>query len=115
MFVQELEGSLAVNCMPAGEILDGATIADAKLGVVEVKDLGELRSDGLIGRDAVEVAALDHERPWRNQRRQLGVVESAPPVEREDLVFLGPNEAVRARRRSVLPNTIVEVRRADRQ
>ena len=75
------------------------------LRLVEEADLGELVADRLVGRDAVEVAALDHERPRGDQGGHLGVVERAAQVELEDLVLVGPDVTVRgsASRRSSRP------------
>ena len=56
VLAQESERSLTVDGVGADEDLDRAAVADAELGVIQVKHLGELIGDGLIGRNAVEVA-----------------------------------------------------------
>src|SRR5262245_24686555 len=93
VLMQEVEGPDAVDGVRAGEPLELAVITNAELGFVEEADLGELVADRLIGRHAVEVAALDHERPGGDQGGHLGVVEGAPEVDLEDLVLDVPSVA----------------------
>ena len=91
-----------IVCGPSNHSISAA-VADAQPGLVEEPDLGELVRHVLVGADAVEVTPFDHERPRRDQGGHLGVVERAAQVELEDLVLAGPDVAVRARGRGVLP------------
>ena len=59
--------------------------------------------------------ALDHERPWRHQIRQLGVVRGVPHVPLEDLILAGEDVAVAVVHRGVFQHPLVEVGRADGQ
>src|SRR5262245_30521881 len=77
VLVQEIERSLAVDRVRADEPFDLATVREAQLRRVQVADLGELVADRLVRGDAVEVAALHHERPRCDQGGHLGVVERA--------------------------------------
>lgn len=113
--MEELEGALAVDGVGAGEPFDLASIADSEPSLVQVADFGEFVCHGFVGSDAVEVAAFDHERARGDQCRHLGIIESVAQVELEDFVFPGPDIAVRALRRGVLPYPLIKVRRANRQ
>ncbi len=116
--MEEVEGATPMDGVWADEGFHLASVADAEACGVEESDLGELPGDGFVGGDAVEVAALDHERAWGDECGHLGVVEGAAEVELEDLVFAGPDIAVPALGAGgggVLADPLIEVGRADGQ
>ena len=93
MFVEELEGANAIDRMRSVEEFDLGAVAEAEF-VVEAADAGEFMGDPFVGRDAVVVSALDHERARRDERGHLGVVVGVREVPLEDLVFAGEEVAV---------------------
>ncbi len=50
--------------------------------------LSELGPDAIIWSYAIKVTAFDHERPRRNQRSHLGIVELGSQIELENLVLV---------------------------
>src|SRR4051794_27018252 len=94
MTVEELERSDAVDLMRAKEELDLGPLWDSEYRV-KPPHLGILVGDPLVGSDAVVVAPFDHERPWRNQRGHLRVVEGPAEVELRHLVFARVHVTVR--------------------
>src|SRR6266851_568889 len=115
VFVQKIESSFPVDRVRADEPFDLGAVTDPQFGGVELAHLRKFVAHGFVRRDAVEMAALDHEGPRRDQGRHLRVVEGAAQIELEDFIFPAPNVAVRAARRGVLPDPLVEIRRADRK
>src|SRR5260370_1765517 len=116
MLTQKSERSHSVNLVWADNPVDLASFGwEMKLRRAKMAHFGEFVSDCLIGRDSVEVAALDHERPRRDQRSHLGVIKSAAEVKLENLIFAHPNLAARAERGFVFTDPIVEIACANRQ
>src|SRR5690348_1778454 len=79
VLLEERERPFRMDLVPAGEELDRRPLGDAQLAV-EAADLGVLVGHHLVGADAVVVAALDHERPRRDQAGHLGVVERVAEI-----------------------------------
>jgi hypothetical protein len=90
MFVEEIKSPDAVNRVRASEKLYLTPITDPKSGVVEMPHFGKFASHAIIGSNAVKVPTLDHERPGRNERGHLGIVELRSQIELKDLVLAGP-------------------------
>ena len=61
------------------------------------------------------MAALDHERTRRDQRRHLGVVEREPESKLRHFVLAGEHVTGRKINRHVLSDPVIEVAGADRQ
>src|SRR5262245_30808750 len=113
--VQEIIRALTVDGVRADEPFDRAVIHQLQARLIQVPHLGELEPHLLIDADAIEMAALHHERARTNKSRHLRIVERAAQVELEDLVLARPDVGVGGARGGVLLDPLVEVRRADRQ
>ena len=74
VLAQKLERALAVDRVRAVEELDLRCGRACPVRVVEPADLGVLVGHPFVGRHAVAMPALHHERTRRHQLRQLGVV-----------------------------------------
>ena len=102
--MEEVEGAVAVDGVGADEPFDFGAVAEAEFGLVEVADFGEFEGDHVVGGDAVEVAAFDHEGAGGDEGGHLGVVEGVAEVPLEDLVFACRRRCSRNRsRRSSRP------------
>src|SRR5437660_1087559 len=93
MLVQKLKRPHAVDRVGAVEEFDGRAIADAER-VVEPAHFGEFISDPFVRRDAVVVAAFNHERPRRDERGHFRVVERVAQIEFHHFIFSGVEIAV---------------------
>ena len=106
--MKKIECAFAVNGVWSGKPFDFATIADSQFGLVEVPDFGEFIGHPFVRRHAVEVATLNHERTGSDQGCHFGVVERSAQIKLKNLIFAGPDIAVRTSRRRVLPHPFVD-------
>ena len=111
MAVKEIERPSSVDGVRSIKPLDLATPLQLQFSLVQVTHFCKFPANRFIGCDSVVMAALDHERPWRDEPGHLRVVEGAAQVPLKNLVLAGVHVAVRVARRGVLVHPLVEVRR----
>src|SRR5579871_819432 len=110
--VEELERADAMDGVRTVEVLDLRAVAAAKQ-VIAAARFGEFIGDPFVGSDAVGVAALHHEGAREDQSAYLRIVEGVAQVELHHIVLRKEQIAIGTTHRSVLPDPLIVVRRAD--
>src|SRR4051812_32394578 len=87
VFVQKLEGALAIDGVAAVEEFDLGFVPKSEL-IVKPPRLREFRRDPRIEADAIVMPALDHERAGEDEVAQLRVAEGRAHVEARDFPFV---------------------------
>ena len=87
--MQEIKRSLSIDRVRPIKKLDGGSIAQSQLHVVPPR-LGEFISHPFIGRNAIVMAALDHEGSRKDQPAHLSVIERVAQIELGHVVFTRP-------------------------
>src|SRR5258708_6611086 len=88
LLVQEFEGADAVDGVWAVEPLDRRAVADAEL-VIAALHLRVFVADPFVEADAIIVAALDHERPRRDEHGHFRVIGRVREIPFRHLVLPG--------------------------